>query len=145
MTISAPRGRPARSSPRRRNVDTARLQELLVQASDIVLAEGFTSITMDQLAKRLGCSKATLYSLAGTKDQLVQTITRHFFSTAAEEIEQAVAVESSPRNASGPISRVWAMQCGVTPRRSTTTWSATNRQLGSIAEIPKLPPAGSTR
>src|SRR5206468_11338206 len=90
------RGRPARSSPRRRNVDTARLQELLVQASDIVLAEGFTSITMDQLAQRLGCSQATLYSLAGTKDQLVQTITRHFFSTAAEEIEQAVAVDSDP-------------------------------------------------
>src|SRR5439155_9439194 len=80
MTVSAPRGRPARSSPRRRNVDTARLQELLAQASDIVLAEGFTSITMDQLAQRLGCSKATLYSLAGTKDQLVQTIPRHFFS-----------------------------------------------------------------
>jgi AcrR family transcriptional regulator len=96
MTISAPRGRPARSSPRRRNVDTSRLQELLVQASDIVLAEGFTSITMDQLAQRLGCSKATLYSVAGTKDQLVQTITRRFFSTAAEEIEQAVAVESEP-------------------------------------------------
>ena len=96
MTISAPRGRPARSSPRRRTVDTARLQELLAQASDIVLAEGFTSITMDQLAQRLGCSKATLYSLAGTKDQLVQTITRHFFNTAAEEIEQAVAAESNP-------------------------------------------------
>lgn len=96
MTISASRGRPARSSPRRRTVDTARLQELLVQASDIVLAEGFMSITMDQLAQRLGCSKATLYSLAGTKDQLVQTITRHFFSTSAEEIEQAVAVESDP-------------------------------------------------
>jgi AcrR family transcriptional regulator len=96
MPISAARGRPARTSPRRRTVDTARLQELLAQAGDIVLAEGFTSITMDQLAQRLGCSKATLYSVAGTKDQLVQTITRHFFNTAAEEIEQAVATQSDP-------------------------------------------------
>jgi len=61
-----------------------------------VLADGFTSITMDQLAQRLGCSKATLYSVAGTKDQLVQTITRRFFSTAAEEIEQAVAAQADP-------------------------------------------------
>ena len=78
-------------------MDTARIEELLTQAGDIVLAEGFTTITMDQLAQRLGCSKATLYSVAGTKEQLVQTITRRFFITAAEQIERAVAEEADPR------------------------------------------------
>jgi AcrR family transcriptional regulator len=94
---SEARGRMPRRSPRRRTVDTARLEELLAQAGDIMLAEGFTTITMDQLAQRLGCSKATLYSVAGTKEQLVQTITRQFFVTAAEQIEQAVAQETDPR------------------------------------------------
>ncbi|MGY1901100.1 TetR/AcrR family transcriptional regulator [Nocardia gipuzkoensis] len=95
--ISESRARGPRSSPRRRRVDTARHEELLAQAADIVLAEGFTSVTMDELAQRLACSKATLYSLAGTKEQLVQTITRRFFSTAADEIERTVVAESSHR------------------------------------------------
>jgi AcrR family transcriptional regulator len=95
--ISGARGGTPRRSPRRRTVDTARVEQLLAQAGDIVLAEGFTTITMDQLAQRLGCSKATLYSVAGTKEQLVQTITRRFFLTATEEIERAVADEADPR------------------------------------------------
>jgi AcrR family transcriptional regulator len=95
--LSEARGRTPRRSPRRRTVDTARSEELLTQAADIVLAEGFTTITMDQLAQRLGCSKATLYSVAGTKEQLVQTITRRFFITAAEQIERAVAEEADSR------------------------------------------------
>ena len=95
--IPEARGRTPRRSPRRRTVDTARVEQLLGQAGAIVLAEGFTTITMDQLAQRLGCSKATLYSAAGTKEQLVQTITRRFFLTATEEIERAVADEADPR------------------------------------------------
>lgn len=96
-SMSKARVRTTRGSPRRRKVDTARMEELLSQAGDIVLAEGFTTITMDELATRLGCSKATLYSVAGTKEQLVQTIARRFFIAAAEEIERAVAEESDPR------------------------------------------------
>ncbi len=64
---------------------------------EIVLDEGFTAVTMDDVAQRLGCSKATLYSVAGSKEQLVQTITRRFFSEAAAEIEATIAVETDPR------------------------------------------------
>jgi len=92
-----PEGRAMRRSPRRRVVDSGRVEELLGQAGDIVLAEGFTSVTMDELAQRLGCSKATLYSVAGTKEQLVQAITRRFFADAAAEIEAKVAAETDPR------------------------------------------------
>jgi AcrR family transcriptional regulator len=86
-----PESRAPRRSPRRRVVDGTRVEELLGRAADIVLAEGFTSVTMDELAQRLGCSKATLYGLAGTKEQLVQAITRTFF------VEAAAAIESDPR------------------------------------------------
>lgn len=95
--ISEGSARRPRQSPRRRNVDTARLEALIAQAADIILTEGFMSVTMDELAQRLACSKATLYSVSGTKHQLVQSITRHFFITSAEEIERAVAEESDPR------------------------------------------------
>ncbi|MET7924811.1 TetR/AcrR family transcriptional regulator [Streptomyces sp. NPDC005349] len=94
---ATPQARTPRRSARRRVVATDRVEELLHQASDIVLTEGFTSVTMDELAQRLGCSKATLYSVAGSKEQLVQAITRRFFIEAAAEIEAKVDAESDAR------------------------------------------------
>lgn len=85
------------NTPRRRHVDTSRRDELLASIEDIFLAEGFTSVTVDDLTKRLRCSKATLYSVASTKEQLVIAATKHFFSTAAEGIEEVVAHEPDPR------------------------------------------------
>ncbi|WP_309484296.1 TetR/AcrR family transcriptional regulator [Streptomyces himalayensis] len=91
------RDRRPRRTARRRVVDTRRRDELLRQAEAIILAEGFTTVTMDELAQRLGCSKATLYSLASTKEQLVLAVTRTFFREATAEIEQAVQAEPDPR------------------------------------------------
>ena len=91
------RDRRPRRTARRRVVDTSRREELLRQAEAIILAEGFTSVTMDELAQRLGCSKATLYSLASTKEQLVLAVTRAFFREATAEIEQAVQAEPDAR------------------------------------------------
>ncbi|MFD5162151.1 TetR/AcrR family transcriptional regulator [Streptomyces hawaiiensis] len=91
------RDRRPRRTARRRVVDTHRREELLRQAETIILTEGFTTVTMDELAQRLGCSKATLYSLASTKEQLVLAVTRAFFRDATAEIEQAVQAEPDPR------------------------------------------------
>lgn len=62
-----------------------------------MLAEGFTSLSMDDLAQRLRCSKATLYSVAGSKEQLVTALTKGFFRQATEQIESAVQAETDPR------------------------------------------------
>lgn len=78
-------------------MDTGRREELLRRAERIILAEGFTSVTMDELAQRLECSKATLYSLAVTKEQLVVAATRAFFKESAAEIERSVEAEPDPR------------------------------------------------
>lgn len=69
----------------------------MAQLEDLLLAEGFTSLTMDDLAHRTNSSKATLYSIVGSKEQLVITVTKRFFGRAAEEIETAVAAEPDPR------------------------------------------------
>ncbi|MQY18974.1 TetR/AcrR family transcriptional regulator [Nocardia macrotermitis] len=69
----------------------------MAQLEHILLGDGFTSVTVNDLAQRMNCSKATLYSLAGSKEQLVITITKRFFGRAAEEIETVVAAESDPR------------------------------------------------
>jgi AcrR family transcriptional regulator len=82
---------------RRRRVDTARRDELLREIEDIFLAEGFMSVTVAELTERLHCSKATLYSVASTKEQLVIAATKRFFGSSAEAIEAAVAAEKDPR------------------------------------------------
>ena len=57
----------------------------------LLLAEGFSALTLDDLAARLRCSKRTLYALAGSKEQLVRAAVVHFFRGATERVETAVA------------------------------------------------------
>jgi AcrR family transcriptional regulator len=57
----------------------------------LLLAEGFSALTLDDLAARLRCSKRTLYALAGSKEQLVRAAVVHFFRGATQRVEAAVA------------------------------------------------------
>jgi AcrR family transcriptional regulator len=99
----APSGRPMLfvgdpgGSVRRRRVDMERRAELLGALEELLLSEGFTGLTVDDMARRLQCSKATLYSVASSKEQLVIALTKHFFRQATEEIETAVAAVTDPR------------------------------------------------
>lgn len=90
-------GKSPLRTPRRRRVDTARREDLLAQVTEIFLREGFTSVTVDDLARRMRCSKSTLYGLGGTKDQLVVAATKHFFGSEAARIEKAVAEHDDPQ------------------------------------------------
>jgi AcrR family transcriptional regulator len=102
-TATAGTGRPRLpgvapgGSVRRRRVDHERRAALLTALEDLVLREGFTALTVDDMARRLHCSKATLYSVAGSKEQLVIALTKHFFRQATHAIEQAVDAVEDPR------------------------------------------------
>jgi AcrR family transcriptional regulator len=85
---------PARR-PRRR-VDDARRDELLQRLQDLVLAEGFARLTVDDLAARLQCSKSTLYAISSSKEYLVTIAVRHFFRDATAHVEERVAGISDP-------------------------------------------------
>ncbi|GAB4064684.1 TetR/AcrR family transcriptional regulator [Angustibacter speluncae] len=91
-----PHGGPG-TSVRRRRVDQERRAELLSSLEDLVLLEGFTALTVDDMARRLHCSKATLYSVAGSKEQLVIALTKRFFKQSTEQVERAVAAVDDPR------------------------------------------------
>ncbi|MET7773959.1 TetR/AcrR family transcriptional regulator [Nocardia sp. NPDC005366] len=84
-------------TPRRRRVDSARRESLLDNIQQIFLAEGFTTVTIGELADRLHCSRATLYSVASTKEQLVVLATKEFFRSSAEIIERRVSEHTDPR------------------------------------------------
>jgi AcrR family transcriptional regulator len=69
------------------------LRDALVQ---LVLAEGFTHLTIDQVAASLNCSKRTLYALAASKEQLATLAVRHFFRRATDQVEAAIARVRAP-------------------------------------------------
>ncbi len=74
----------------------ARRVELFDALVELLLAEGFAHLTLDDLAARLHCSKRTLYALAGSKEQLVLAAVVHFFRGATERVEAAVAGRADP-------------------------------------------------
>jgi AcrR family transcriptional regulator len=63
---------------------------------DLVLAQGFSHLTMDQFAAELNCSKRTLYALASSKEQLAALAVRHFFKRATDQVEAAIARTRAP-------------------------------------------------
>ena len=75
---------------------TARQAALRDQLVDLVLAEGFARLTLDEVAARLGCSKRTLYALADSKEQLATLAVRDFFRRATDHVETAIARTRSP-------------------------------------------------
>jgi AcrR family transcriptional regulator len=65
---------------------------------DLVLAQGFSHLTMDDFAAQLNCSKRTLYALAASKEQIAMLAVRHFFKRATEQVEAAIARTRAPAN-----------------------------------------------
>lgn len=70
---------------------TPRRTELFDELVGLFLAEGFAHLTLDAIAARLRCSKSTLYTLAGSKEQLVTAATVHFFKRATGTVEAEVS------------------------------------------------------
>jgi AcrR family transcriptional regulator len=55
-----------------------RHREILDQLEAVFLSEGFSSVTVAQLAASVGCSRRTLYELAPSKDALVLIVLDRF-------------------------------------------------------------------
>lgn len=83
---------PARGSPGR----TPRQQQLFDELLAIFLAEGFRDFTMDAAAARLRCSKATIYALAGGREDLVRAVLVAFFRQVSRGTEEALNGPGGP-------------------------------------------------
>lgn len=79
------------SEPQAITFGTRRRTELFDALTSLFLAEGFAHLTLDDIAARLHCSKSTLYTLTGSKEQLVRAVTVHFFRGATNDVEGKVA------------------------------------------------------
>ncbi|GAA2508633.1 TetR/AcrR family transcriptional regulator [Streptomyces thermolineatus] len=87
---------PATGVPRPTGRGAARRSELFEDLVALLISEGFSRFTLDDLAARLHCSKRTLYGLAGSKEQLVRAAVVHFFRRATVRVEAALAAETDP-------------------------------------------------
>lgn len=58
------------------------LQHLMEVAADLIVANGFSATSIDDLAKAAGTSRATVYSYFGSKDAIVEEITRTLWESA---------------------------------------------------------------
>ena len=77
---------------------TSRQTQLRDALVDLVLAQGFSHLTMDDFAAKLNCSKRTLYALAASKEQIAVLAVRQFFKRATEQVEAAIARTRAPAN-----------------------------------------------
>ena len=51
-----------------------KIDQVLAGARDVFLSDGFESASVDEIARRSGVSKATLYSYFSTKTELFLTV-----------------------------------------------------------------------
>lgn len=76
---------------------TRRQTRLFDDLLALFLTEGFSHLTLDDIASRLRCSKSTLYALAASKDELVRRVTVHFFKRATTAVETTLAQTENAR------------------------------------------------
>ena len=83
-----------------RRIAAVRTSTLLRELTVMILDEGFLDVSMADVARRLKCSKASLYGIAASKEQLLLTVVRAFFRDATERVEASLAA------ATGPMDRI---------------------------------------
>lgn len=79
-----------------RRSDHPRRERMLDDLEEIFLGEGFSTLTIDELCRRLSCSKTTLYTVARTREQIVQAVVRHFFAKATAAVEAQLNPGANP-------------------------------------------------
>jgi len=66
-----------------------RLQRIVEELEALFFKEGFLHIHTEELARRLHCSKQTLYTLAQSRDELFEVILERFLSGIRAQARQA--------------------------------------------------------
>ncbi len=73
-----------------------RATALLPRIEEIILHEGFSRLTVSELAERLSCSKRTIYEIAPSKNALVLNVLREFFARIRSDADAAAALRDAP-------------------------------------------------
>ena len=70
--------------------------KILKNATDLFLSYGFKSVTMDDIANKIGMSKKTIYQHFDNKTKLVEATTMHLFELISNGINHICELETNP-------------------------------------------------
>ena len=70
--------------------------KILETSNELFLNLGFKSVTMDEIASKLGVSKKTIYKYFANKTELVAAVTDYMFSTVSCGIDDICALKTNP-------------------------------------------------
>lgn len=71
-------------------------EKILTNAAELFLTFGFKSITMDDIANKIGVSKKTIYQHFDNKTKLVEATTLHMFEIISHGIDCICALDKNP-------------------------------------------------
>jgi len=71
-------------------------EKILLMATDMFLNYGFKSVTMDDIANKMGISKKTIYAHFENKTKLVEVCTNALFDLISGGIDQICSLEKNP-------------------------------------------------
>ena len=71
-------------------------EKILKNAANMFINYGFKSVTMDDIANKIGASKKTIYQHYATKTKLVQAATLYMFDFISEGIDCICALNQNP-------------------------------------------------
>jgi AcrR family transcriptional regulator len=77
--------------------DLSARERLLAAADDLFYREGVQTVGVDRIVKTAGVAKASLYSLFGSKEQLVQAYLDARHAATREQVERALTRFRTPR------------------------------------------------
>ncbi|WP_162126606.1 TetR/AcrR family transcriptional regulator [Flavobacterium phycosphaerae] len=70
--------------------------KIIDKATEMYLSFGFKSVTMDDIASKMGISKKTIYQHFENKTDLVEAVTMHLFETISCGIDNIQAMDKNP-------------------------------------------------
>jgi len=72
------------------------MKNILTPCTEMFLTLGFKSVTMDDIAQKLGMSKKTLYAYYSNKEELIRACVFDFFNYVTEEINGICQQSKNP-------------------------------------------------
>lgn len=134
MTRNAARKGPAtpRAAKVRRRNKAARPAELLEAAIEVFTQQGYAATRIEDVARRAGVAKGTVYVYYKDKEALFQAAVRHLIGPAIETIEHAI--EDFP----GPSEQLVRLLLATVYKRVVDTRAPALLRL-LVAEGPRFP------